>query len=94
MWLGPVKETYAGNYSYIHPFSQSSELNTATKVYFQDHMLSQLSANYSQDKYQHTVEDVTAYCHTFCDKNHTTTGVDRETKSKGFCETKKKKKTT
>lgn len=52
-----------------HLFNLSSKLNTATKIYFQDHMLPQQSAHVSQDKYPHTVEDMRIYSHTLCDEN-------------------------
>lgn len=53
-------------------------------------MVLQLSAHFSQDKYEHTVEDVRIYFHTLYDKKkkNATTGGEREMKTKGFCEIK------
>lgn len=45
------------NNSYAHSFSLHSKLSTATKLYFQDHMLPQLYAHFSQDKYPWQVKD-------------------------------------
>lgn len=41
--LGPVRHIYVANHSYAHSSGLSSKLNTATKIYFQDHMLPEFS---------------------------------------------------